>query len=135
MGLRPATAFACLFDYLFRPTAKVMAMFQPQLRVLLEPSIIKIGIQVGTWLHQPPGRLLASGCSPLAACFHGNELRMLIVDTSPQRSCCSQHHCTFSAQPSPHHTTASTSIAAPGTTLSTRCLPCVCCRCAWVMVP
>lgn len=51
MGLQQDTAFACLFDFLYRPTADVVAMVKPQLPVLLSPETVKIGIQirVGDW--------------------------------------------------------------------------------------
>jgi hypothetical protein len=54
LGLRPATAFACIFDFLFRPSPAVLGMFEPQLRVLMEPGLAKVGVQVGAaWAAIP----------------------------------------------------------------------------------
>mmetsp|Transcript_7862 Transcript_7862/g.16860 ORF Transcript_7862/g.16860 Transcript_7862/m.16860 type:complete len:466 (+) Transcript_7862:146-1543(+) len=51
LGFQQETAFACLFDFLYRPTTDVLDMFQEQLAVLLDPDALKIGVQirVGDW--------------------------------------------------------------------------------------
>ncbi len=51
LGLSRDTAFACLFDYMYRPTREVLDMFSGELATLLDPSVFKIGIQirVGDW--------------------------------------------------------------------------------------
>jgi hypothetical protein len=45
-GLRPDTAFACAFRYLFRPRPEVVADFQPTWDRLADPAVLAIGIQV-----------------------------------------------------------------------------------------
>jgi hypothetical protein len=46
LGFTQNTAFACLFDYLYRPVPEIIEMFKPELNVLLNPDILKIGVQV-----------------------------------------------------------------------------------------
>lgn len=51
LGLKRETAFACLFDFLYRPTREAIRTISPQLPSLLSDKYIKIGIQirVGDW--------------------------------------------------------------------------------------
>ncbi|GAX78563.1 hypothetical protein CEUSTIGMA_g6003.t1 [Chlamydomonas eustigma] len=51
LGLKQDTAFACLFDFLYRPTDQVVQALRPYLPALLDPLAVKIGIQirVGDW--------------------------------------------------------------------------------------
>mmetsp|Transcript_6767 Transcript_6767/g.18159 ORF Transcript_6767/g.18159 Transcript_6767/m.18159 type:complete len:480 (-) Transcript_6767:609-2048(-) len=51
LGLQQDIAFACLFDFLYRPVPEVVNMFRPELQILLDPSVFKIGLQirVGDW--------------------------------------------------------------------------------------
>jgi hypothetical protein len=49
MGLSPATAFGCLFDLLYRPTPGVLALYNSTLQELLQPDVLKIGVQVRGW--------------------------------------------------------------------------------------
>jgi hypothetical protein len=51
LGLKRETAFACLFDFLYRPTREAIGAISPQLPMLLSDKYIKIGIQirVGDW--------------------------------------------------------------------------------------
>lgn len=51
LGLQRDTAFACLFDYLYRPTPPVLQLFKTELQTLLDPKVLKIGVQirVGDW--------------------------------------------------------------------------------------
>ena len=42
LGLSQATAFACLFDFLYRPTKKVVKAMRPQLPPLLDPGAVKV---------------------------------------------------------------------------------------------
>lgn len=46
MGLRPDTAIACTFSYLFRPRQEVKALYADTWKTMADPSILKIGIQV-----------------------------------------------------------------------------------------
>ena len=47
MGLRPDTAFACGFQYLFKPNAAVKSKFGPVMDALMKPSTaLRIGIKV-----------------------------------------------------------------------------------------
>jgi hypothetical protein len=50
-GLKRETAFACLFDFLYRPTREAIRAISPQLPMLLSDKYIKIGVQirVGDW--------------------------------------------------------------------------------------
>ena len=43
LGLRQGTAFACLFDFLYRPSEEVLSVMRPQLPPLLDPGAIKVG--------------------------------------------------------------------------------------------
>ena len=45
-GLRPDTAIACAFSYLFRPRQEVKALYAEKWKIMADPSILKIGIQV-----------------------------------------------------------------------------------------
>ncbi len=51
LGLQRETAFACMFDFLYRPTPEVLELFRPELGVLLDPAVLKVGVQirVGDW--------------------------------------------------------------------------------------
>ena len=46
IGLRPDTAIACAFPYLFKPCQEVKAMYADAWKSMADPSILKIGIQV-----------------------------------------------------------------------------------------
>eukprot|EP00884_Botryococcus_braunii_P023637 jgi/Botrbrau1/9958/Bobra.0012s0053.1 len=46
IGLRPETSFGCIFQYLFRPIPTVLEMYRHDMKVLTDPVILKIGIQV-----------------------------------------------------------------------------------------
>lgn len=46
MGLRPDTAIACAFSYLFRPRQEVKALYADTWKTMADPSILKIGIQI-----------------------------------------------------------------------------------------
>lgn len=48
MGLSARTTFACLYSYLFRPNAQVLAMFPQEMSVLSDEFALKIGIQIRT---------------------------------------------------------------------------------------
>ena len=43
LGLRQGTAFACLFDFLYRPSEEVLSVMRPQLPPLLDPGAVKVG--------------------------------------------------------------------------------------------
>lgn len=43
--------FACLFDFLFRPTPAAYNLLMPELQQLVDPSIFKIGVQIRTPDH------------------------------------------------------------------------------------
>ena len=43
LGLQQGTAFACLFDFLYRPTKPVVRAMAPLLPPLLDPENIKVG--------------------------------------------------------------------------------------------
>ena len=59
LGLRQGTAFACLFDFLYRPSEEVLSVMRPQLPPLLDPGAIKVrGGEEGMMHH---GR---GACSP-----------------------------------------------------------------------
>jgi hypothetical protein len=45
-GLRPETAIACAFRFLFRPRDEVRDMFQPTWELMANPDALKIGIQI-----------------------------------------------------------------------------------------
>jgi len=47
MGLNPINIFACLFDYLSRPTPGTISLVRPMLP-LLDPSLFKVGLQIRT---------------------------------------------------------------------------------------
>ena len=52
LGLQQETAFACLFDFLYRPTEAAVQAVRPQLEALLaDPGALKIGMQIriGDW--------------------------------------------------------------------------------------
>ncbi|KAJ9516056.1 hypothetical protein QJQ45_024485 [Haematococcus lacustris] len=51
LGFERETAFACLFDFIYRPAPEVVQLFAPELNVLMNPNILKIGVQVrvGDW--------------------------------------------------------------------------------------
>jgi hypothetical protein len=42
LGFQQETAFACLFDFLYRPTQEVIDVLKPQLQLLLQPSVTKV---------------------------------------------------------------------------------------------
>jgi hypothetical protein len=54
MGLSPATVFGCLFDLLYRPTPSVLALYNGTVQELLQPDVIKIGVQVRAGGTAPP---------------------------------------------------------------------------------
>lgn len=64
LGLFPHTAFACLFDLLFRPTPAVLNMLKPELAILTRPDVVKIGIQLRIGDHVLRGHSLrvSSNC-------------------------------------------------------------------------
>jgi hypothetical protein len=55
MGLSPATAFACLFDLLFRPTPATLAMHGAALQV--GPCASGVGAALGAGRLLCPARL------------------------------------------------------------------------------
>lgn len=67
LGMRKDTAFACLFDYLYRPTAPVVEQVRPQLPVLLNPDAIKVGGPCA-WSAE---RRRGQGVQPGAGCRAG----------------------------------------------------------------
>lgn len=44
LGLQRDTAFACLFDFLYRPVPEVLDMFTRELNVLLDPVVREGGV-------------------------------------------------------------------------------------------
>ena len=46
LGLRPDTAIACAFPYLFKPRKEVKEMYEEKWNIMADQSVLKIGIQV-----------------------------------------------------------------------------------------
>jgi hypothetical protein len=48
MGLNPTNIFGCLFDFLYRPKPTNMSRVTPLLPQLLDPTVLKVGLQIRT---------------------------------------------------------------------------------------
>lgn len=48
MGIRPETAFGCMFNFLFNLAPELRGLFTPQINIMQDNTIVKIGIQIRT---------------------------------------------------------------------------------------